>query len=194
MVVSTRQRETHTNVHDVNVFLGNDRLAQLDCLNYLGVKLDANLLWNVQIDELCRKLVFIICRLSRLMHTMARNILMYIYHSIVQLKFDYAITIWGYTSKQNIHRDQRLQNRAARIITSNFDYVNVRGIVIVKQLKWTNIAQRRDYFMALTMFKCIHGISPIYMCNAITMCSDVANRVTRMSDVSNMTVVPPASL
>ena len=127
MVVSTRQRETHTNVHDFNVFLGNDRLTQLDCLNYLGVKLDANLLWNVQIDELCRKLVFIIYRLSRLRHTLAPNILMYIYHSIVQPKFDYAFTIWGFTSQQNIHRVQRLQNRAARIITNNFDYVNVRG-------------------------------------------------------------------
>ena len=106
----------------------------------------------------------------------------------------HAITIWGFTSQQNIHRVQRLQNRAARIITSNFDYVNVRGIDIVKQLKWMNITQRRDYFMALTMFKCINVISPIYMCNTITMCSDVANRVTRMSDASNMTVVPPASL
>ena len=51
-----------------------------------------------------------------------------------------------------------------------------------------NITQRRDYFMALTMFKCINGISPIYnMRNAITMCSDVENRVTRMSKASNMT-------
>ena len=35
---------------------------------------------------------------------------------------------------------------------------------------------------------------PHIICNAIAMCSDVANRVTRMSDASNMTVVPPASL
>ena len=50
----------------------------------------------------------------------------------------------------------------------------------------------------------INGISPIHnnimyyvqhiMCNAITMRSDVANRVTRMSDASNMTVLPLASL
>ena len=84
MVFSTRQREIHTNVHDLYVFIGNDILTQLDCLNYLGVKLDANVLWNAQIDELCRKLVFII----RLRHTLAPNILMYIYHSIVQPKFD----------------------------------------------------------------------------------------------------------
>ena len=88
---------------------------------------------------------------------------MCIYLSIVQPKYDDAITIWSYTSQQNIHRVQQFQNRAARIITSNFDYVNVGGIGIVKQLKWMNIAQRRDYFIYLTMFKCINGISPIYV-------------------------------
>ena len=33
-----------------------------------------------------------------------------------------------------------------------------------------------------------------HMCNAITIRSDVANKVTRLLDASNMTVVPPASL
>ena len=44
---------------------------------------------------------------------------------------------------------QRLQNRAARIITGEFDYIHVRGIDIVKNLKWMNVIQRRDYFVAL---------------------------------------------
>ena len=52
---------------------------------------------------------------------------------------------------------QRLQNRAATIITSNFDNVNVRGIDIVKQLKWMNIAQRRDYFNITDIYvQCDH--------------------------------------
>ena len=45
---------------------------------------------------------------------------MLIYSSIIQPKFDYAITIWGYTCDKNL---QRLQNRAARIVTGNYDYV-----------------------------------------------------------------------
>ena len=51
--------------------------------------------------------------------------LMLIYSSIIQPQFDYAITIWGYTCDNNLHKIQRLQNRAARIVTGNYDYYNV---------------------------------------------------------------------
>ncbi len=88
---------------------------------------------------------------------------MYIYQGIIQPRFDYAITIWGITSKYNLSEVQQLQNRAARIITGDFDYVHVQGIDIVKNLKCINIIQRRDYFVELSVFKCIHGMSPSYL-------------------------------
>ena len=47
-----------------------------------------------------------------------------IYQCIIQPRLDYAITLWGFTSQLNLSRVQRLQNRAARIITGNFDYIN----------------------------------------------------------------------
>ena len=73
MVVSTRQRETHTNVHDFNVFIGNDRLTQLDCLNYLRVKLDANLLWSVQIDATLYTVIPRVAGFNMARHTPHRN-------------------------------------------------------------------------------------------------------------------------
>ena len=48
-------------------------------------------------------------------------------------------------------------------IEDDFDYVHVRGIAIVKNLKWRNVIQRRDYFVTLSVFKCIHGILPSYL-------------------------------
>ena len=62
----------------------------------------------------------------------------YIYISIIQPKIDYAITLWGYTSQQNLQKI-RLQNRAARIVSGNYDYVNTRGIELVKSLQWMNV-------------------------------------------------------
>ena len=53
---------------------------------------------------------------------------MYIYSSIIQPKIDDGISIWGYTTAHNINKVQRLQNRAAIMLTGNFDYVNTRGI------------------------------------------------------------------
>ena len=65
----------------------------------------------------------------------------------VQSDIDYCLTVWGFTSSQNLHLIQKMQNRAARLITNNFDF-NTREIDIVRDLGWLNITQRRDYFTA----------------------------------------------
>ena len=81
----------------------------------------------------------------------------------------------GHTTAHTINNKvQRLQNRAARILTGNYDYVNKRGIDLVKTLGLMNISQRRDYFMIMLMFKSIHGLVPNYLCDEITMQRDIA--------------------
>ena len=89
---------------------------------------------------------------------------------------------------------QRLQNGAARIITGEFDYIHVRGIDIVKNLKWMYVIQIRDYFVALSIFKCIHGMSPSYLSDCITMYNEIAVRDTRASTSANLVSVPHAPL
>ena len=88
----------------------------------LALILDAHLTWNSQFDAVCKKLVFAIFRLGRLRHVIAPTIMLPIHLGIIQPRLDYALTLWGFTSQLNLSRVQRLQNRAARIITGNFDY------------------------------------------------------------------------
>ena len=156
--------------------------------------MDAHLTWNSQIDAVCKKLVFAIFRLGRLRNVIAPNIMLRIYQCIIQPGLDYAITLWGFTSQLNLSRVQRLQNRAARIITGNFDYINVRCIDIVKRLKWMNVIERRDYFVALTVFKCISGMAPTYISDYITICNEGATRDSRNSTSTNLVTLPYASL
>ena len=101
MVVSSNQRHALSGASNIDVHLGDENIKQIDCIGYLGVKLDVHLTWNDQIDAVCKKLVFIISRLSRLRHVPAPRILMYIYQGIIQPIFDYALTVWGFTSQYN---------------------------------------------------------------------------------------------
>ena len=57
-----------------------------------------------------------------------------------------------------------------------------------------NVIQRRDYFVALSMFKCIHGMSPSYLSDCITMYNEIAVRDTRASTSSYLVSVPHAPL
>ena len=108
MVVSSQHRHVLSGASNIDVRLGNENINQIDCIDYLGVKLDAHLTWNDQIDAVRKNLVFIISRFSRLRHVLALRILMYIYQGTIQPRFDYAITIWGFTSKYNLSKVQRL--------------------------------------------------------------------------------------
>ena len=46
----------------------------------------------------------------------------------------------------------------------------------------------------MSMFKCIHGMSPSYLSDCITMYNEIAIRDTRASTSSNLVTVPHAPL
>ena len=84
------------NLVNIDVDIGAERLDQSNCIDYLGVKLDAHLTWSSQIDVVCKKLVFAIFRLGRLRDAIAPHIMLHIYQCIIQPRLDYAITLWGF--------------------------------------------------------------------------------------------------
>ena len=173
-------KSKHSNVQDVlNVNIYNQELESSKCLRYLGVDIDECLTWNEQVKKACKCLTFKIKQLSRLSNTLPEEILIRIYNSSIQSTIDYAISVWGSTSMTNIKKVQRLQNLAARIIKRNFDYINIRGIELVKQLGWMNVKQRFLYFQHLTIFKCIHGLAPTHLVNNVVMEIEITNVNTR---------------
>jgi hypothetical protein len=178
MLVTSCQREVLL-LQDLELFLGEEKLQDVDFCDYLGVKIDKNLNWNKYISTLCQQLCTKIWVLSRLRKFLPFEVLIQIYKSYIQPKIDYAITVWGYTSECNMNKIQRMQNRAVRAIYNNYDYVNVRGIDLVTEMKIMNVRQRRDYFMSLLVFKCIHGLAPEYLSNEILMAIEVSERVRR---------------
>jgi hypothetical protein len=182
MVIASKHQTR--NECTLNVSLNNTAIEQVNSVKYLGVIIDSNLSWNDHVSTLCKNLSFKVSQLSRARNVVNRNMMLIIYNSIIQPTIDYAITVWGHTTMTNINKIQRLQNLAARIVTNNFDYVNTRGIDIVKQLKWMNVSERIIYFERLLMFKCIHGMAPEYLCNQVTMEIEVRNVNTRSHDMN----------
>lgn len=61
-----------------------------------------------------------------------------------------VLTVWGYAPLCHLNRIQRLQNRIARIITTNFNF-DVSPLLLLTQLHvgLMNVIQRGDYFMLL---------------------------------------------
>ena len=79
----------------------------------------------------------------------------------VQPYIDYGLIIWGHRSQQNLNVIQKFQNRAARLVTRNFDKT-IRSSEIISTLKWQSVSQRLFYLTYIFMFKCINNIASEY--------------------------------
>ena len=77
----------------------------------------------------------------------------------------------------------------ARIVSNNFDYINVRGLDLVHKLGWQDLDQRVKYFTSTLMFKCIHETAPYYLSDNVTMMVDILPYNTRST--VNMDVYVP---
>ena len=86
-----------------------------------------------------------------------------------------------------------VQHRATRIITGQFDYINVRGHDLVTERSWQSIEKRRDYFTACLMFKCLDNADPIHLTNEIALVSEIHNVHTRFAQQDNVHVPRPNS-
>ena len=69
-----------------------------------------------------------------------------------------------------------------RLILETWRYINSRGIDLVRSLKLQTIRERRDYFLCVLMFKCIHGLAPHYLSNDGTMHVDIHGYDTRSAE------------
>ena len=153
---------------------------------YLGIQLDGALKWNDQIKELCRKLNYKIFLLGRIKKFLNKKLLSMLYKTNIQPTIDYAISIWSFCSDNNKNLIRRLQHRAARIVCNDFDYINTRGETLMRELGWQSIEQRRDYFVATLMYKCINGMAPSRIMNEITKVSDTHDVNTRLANTDDL--------
>ena len=175
----------------MNILLNGIPINEATNHPYLGLQLENNLKWDSQIMKICKIVSGKLAQLSRLSKFINKPTLNELYKTIIQPSLDYAISIWGYGSESNKHLVKRLQHRAARIVTGNRDYINVRGSDLLNELGWQTVEQRRDYFTATLMYKCIHGIAPQRLMNELVMSNETHNIPTRSTQNFNVQVPEP---
>ena len=187
IAIGTQQR-LKNQTEQLSISIGNANLSLVETIKYLGVTIDDNISWNQHVNNLCSKISPRIELLRKLKYKLPTEQLITVYQSIIH--FDYCISVWGYTSKRNVKLLQRLQNRAARIITGKYDW-NLSASQILMDLGWMNINQRIDYFTTLLTFKALNGFTPNYISETLhTQESSYNFRNTHENDL----IVPRVNL
>ena len=86
-----------------------------------------------------------------------------IYQALIQPHFDYCNIVWGYCGITLQTKIQKLQNRAARVLTySNYD---ADAGYLFELLGWKNLASQQQIQRATMVYKSLHGLAPDYLCS-----------------------------
>ncbi len=169
----------------LKIIINNQQIENVSNCKYLGVNIDQALNWSSHINTVCKMISSKIGVLRRLSNVLPSHILNTVYNSIVKPHFDYCVSVWGYYNVTDIDQLQKLQNRAARIVSGVFDF-NISSDDLICNLKWLRVKELRDLQTLSIMYKCQQNKAPNYLSDKFSLLSDVSNYNTRRKNLYNV--------
>ena len=160
MIIGSRQRLS-AQCDDVEIRIDDQIIERVDHTKSLGLFIDAHLSWCKHVEEICKKVSSAIGALKRVRPFISKETAIQIYNALIIPHFDYCSPVWDCLSGYLSEKLQKLQNRAARVITkSPFDTSSNH---LLSTLDWERLFLRRKKQKALMMFKTMNGLAPDYL-------------------------------
>ena len=163
MVISTKPKHAALKHQEDQLCLSihNNPLQVVQGTKHLGIYIDNTLDWKNHIQEITKKISRSLGLLKYAKRFLPLESLKDIYTSIIDPHFRYCCAVWGVCGLTEIQKLQKLQNRAARIITdSNYD---APSKPLIETLGWMTIEKVIQRETLVMVFKSVNGFSPQYL-------------------------------
>ena len=144
---------------ELHIYLDGHSIESVNSHRFLVVQVDETLSWEAHIFEVVGKVAKVLAALRRLRQICTQ--LVTIYKSLILPHFDYCSAVWGCIGNGLSQKFEKLQNRAARIITGSSR--DARSAPILHTLKWNSLADRRAKQLKSSLFKTVNHLVPEYL-------------------------------
>ena len=141
--------------------IGGDIIQQVSSVKSLGVHIDENLSWTIHIEKIVKKIASGIGAIERCRPFVNLTTLETVFNALVQPYFNYCSEVWGHCNKSLSNKLQKLQNRAARILT--FSSYDSSADPLFERLNWKRLDIQRQIQLTTMVYKSIHGLAPNYL-------------------------------
>ena len=145
-------------------YLLNNEITLSNEIKNLGCKIDHNLNFKNQINEVCR---YGFAMLKNLWRTSSKlsaiSVKIQIVHSCILSKIDYCNSLYMDLPKCEIKKLQRLMNGSVRYIYKLKRDPNISITEYLKKCHFLPVALRIQFKICTLVYKCINGIAPHYL-------------------------------
>ena len=147
--------------------IGSMKISAARKVKNLGVFFDSSFSMSNHVSSICKSVNFHLRNLWRIRKYIDHDTCHHVVRSFITSRLDYCNSLLFGITQGEIHRLQKLQNRAARLIFS----VNcsVDATSLISKLHWLPIKKRLSFKLLLMVYKCLHGVSPPYLSDLLTL-------------------------
>ena len=142
-------------INDYPVEINDKPVTRCSSFKCLGVHLDEKLSWDKHIEYICAKIGAGIGVMRRVKPYVTKETLLNIYNAIVLPYFDYCSPLWDKCGSMLKEKLQKLQNRAARVI-SGASYETPSSEVL-QALSWKGVEERHKKTKSVLMYKVLNN-------------------------------------
>ena len=148
---------------------------------YLGIVFDECISWNSHIQYILSRAGKRLGMLGRIRNNLTSHCANIIYTSYIRPVLEYCDTVWGCCGIGNATSLEKLQRRAARIVTRMGESDRA-----LDAIKWPSLQSRRDEHIFKLVKKCIKGHCPQFFNKYFTFNNAIHSRITRQSNMLHL--------
>ena len=158
------------------IFLG-EIITPVPVAKDLGLIMDSHLTYDQHITEVVSSCMSKLSQINSVCKCFNKETLSLLISALVMNKLLYCPSVWSNTSARNINKLQSVQNFACRIVTNTkeFDHITPK----LRELNWLLVKEQLLFRDTVMMYKCVHDLAPLYLCNKFSKRSDLHERYTR---------------
>ena len=141
-------------IHSINV-------SATDAAKYLGVTIDGSLKWTKHLQNVSKKANSSLAFLRRNIFSCPKQVKETCYKTFVRPILEYGCCAWDPHQQNHILELEKIQKRAARFVTGNFNLIAGNTAKNMAELGWTSLAERRARLKLTTLYKAKAGLVDI---------------------------------
>ena len=142
--------------------LGGTVVENVENIKYLGVIITNDLRWNTHVSNVCTKANRTLGFLSQNLCACPQKVKEAAYKGLVRPVLEYSGSVLGPSGIGLQNELEKVQNRAARFVTGNYNFETGSMTGILEHLKWESLKKRRRDTVDLYCYTKVWRVKPVY--------------------------------
>ena len=180
---TTRKRDS---LPSAAVRVGADLVTPSSTVRDLGIAIDSDVTMRTHVSKTVSACFAVLRQLRSIRRSVSDTVFKSLVVSLVMPRLDYGnATLAGLP----VYQHQRLQsvlNAAARLVHRSSRYDHITPILC--DLHWLKSPERIDFKIGVLVYRCLHGLAPLYLSDYFERVADTNRRRLRSSSSSLLAV------